>query len=184
MTRKGVELVMQILEGQYPQFYKNAGRDQRVTAIRLWHEMLKDYADEPVFAAVKSYIAADTKGFPPVVGQIIGKLQELMHPAELSEMEAWSKVRRAISNSAYHATEEWERLPEEVKRVVSPSDLRVWALADVEGIDTVVQSNFMRSYRARQQRAREYAVLPADVRAVLEGVGKRLSLEEKRGENA
>ena len=104
MTKEGVELMMQVLEAQYPQFYKNAGRDQRVAALRLWHEMLEDYADEPVFAAVKSYIAADTKGFPPVVGQIIGKLQELMHPAELSEMEAWSKVRRAISNSAYHAT--------------------------------------------------------------------------------
>lgn len=177
MTKKGIEMMLQVLETQYPQFYKNAGKEQRIYAKRLWFEMLKDYEDEPVFAAVKSYIAADTKGFPPVVGQIIGKLQELMNPAELSEMEAWSKVRRAISNSAYHATEEWERLPEEVKRVVSPSDLRVWALADVDGIDTVVQSNFMRSYRARQQRAREYAVLPADVRAVLEGVGKRLSLE-------
>ena len=184
MTIQETSAIMDILAAAYPQFYKNVPDEDRWNAAQLWADIFADDALNVVASAVKWLISSDTKGYPPVPGQVKEKIREMQSPDEISEMEAWSKVRRAISNSAYHATEEWERLPEEVKRVVSPSDLRVWALADVEGIDTVVQSNFMRSYRARQQRAREYAVLPADVRAVLEGVAKRLSLEEKRGENA
>lgn len=43
---------------------------------------------------------------------------------------------------------------------------------DTGTVQSVVQSNFMRSYRARQESERKMQALPADVRAKLAGMAE------------
>ena len=88
----------------------------------------------------------------------------------------WSeKVKNAIRNSLYNAKEEYYKLPENIQRLVgSPSTLREWAMLDISELDTVVQSNFMRSYKARQEHEKEYLALPKSVREITQEVANAL----------
>lgn len=203
MTLREAGAVMDILTVAYPQFYKKQTDEERVMAVRLWAEMFADDALAAVLAAVKAHIASDEKGFPPHIGAIKNAIVKLTCPPELemSEMEAWSLVRRAIRGSS---TEPWsrkwrsgvldgrtsaevnfERLPELLQRIVgSPDQLAEWERVDDDKIDTVIQSNFMRSFRARAANEREYLALPTDIRRAMDSLsgGSVRALEDKTWE--
>lgn len=69
------------------------------------------------------------------------------------------------------AVEQFEALPEILRRLVgSPRQLADWELLPNDEIDTIIQSNFMRSFRARAEKERELLALPADVRQTMEQI--------------
>ena len=60
-------------------------------------------------------------------------------------------------------------LPPVIQRAVSSaSQLCQWAMTDIESL-SVIQSNFMRSYRAALEAERQRAKIPKDVLALMEG---------------
>ncbi len=143
-------------------------RDIRGTAA-AWQMLFEDEPFEDVRKALTIFASTDVKGFPPVPGQLKAIIAE-MHPgeAQMTEAEAWALVIRAVGNSLYHAREEFDALPPICQQIVNnPSTLRDWAMMDEEDVHSVVASNFQRSYRARAQQAREFAKLPASVRAYM-----------------
>ncbi len=169
MKREETAAVMRVLQAAYPRFYSKQDTEAIRDAIRLWHDMFAEDNGVEVGAAVKAFIATDTKGFPPSIGQIKARLVQLKAPDMLDEAQAWSAVSKAISNSGWHAREEFEKLPEIVRAVVrSPSVLKDWAMCPVETLQTVIASNFQRAYRARVTEAKERLALPSDIRQVLE----------------
>ena len=162
MTIQETAKVMDIIKGAYPNW--NATRE---TAI-VWAQMFVDDPVERVLAGVKSYIAVDTKGFAPVVGQIKQMMNEI-ESDDMSEQEAWSLVRKAIGNGLYGCYTEYEKLPPILQKVVgTPEQLTEWAMLE-DGLDTVVASNVMRSYRAVLQRDKLERALPSDVKMLLGG---------------
>lgn len=178
MDRAETLKIMAVLRGAYPQFYRNIDRTEAENTVNLWLDL---FAGEPyplVAAAVKSFISADEKGFPPVPGQIMGKLRLLTDNREMTEADAWGIVSKALKNGYYGAEEEFEKLPPVIKRLVgSPSQLRDWAVMDSGTVQSVVASNFQRSYKIVAARERETAKLPADVKKLLDGLSTRMSLD-------
>ncbi len=160
---------MAIIREFYPAYYRDKSPEEAQISARLWKELFAEDDGDQVLAAVKAFIATDTKGFPPSVGQVKARLVQLNAPDMLDEAQAWARVSRAIQRGSYHAAEEFEKLPPVVQKVVgSPSMLRTWAATDADTLQTVVASNFMRAYRSRAQDAMERLALPADVRRLLE----------------
>ncbi len=173
MTRQETGIIMDILTTAYPRFYSGPDAPDPQRTVNLWAEMFAGDDVALVAAAVKSYIVSDIKGYPPHIGAIKNAMLRLSQAGELNAAEAWSLVRRAASRSAYGAQEEFDRLPEQVRRMVgSPSQLYEWSQMDTEVVGSVVASNFQRSWRARQVSRRQDALLPPDVKAVLEGLGR------------
>ena len=169
MNRQETLAVMSVLKVAYPNFYKDMGRSDAESIVGLWEEMFKDDPAEVVAMAVKSHIANDRKGYPPHIGAIKDAIVKLhTRSNEMTEMEAWGLVRKAIGNGNYGAVEEFEKLPRTIQRLVgSPNQLREWAMMDSDVINSVVASNFQRSYKARTESEREYMALPSDVRATM-----------------
>ena len=121
--------------------------------------------------AILNPCEGDEKGFPPVPGQIKAKMRLITEPDQMSEMEAWTLVSKALKNSTYGASEEFERFPPIVKRIVgNPSQLREWGLMDSETVHSVVASNFQRSYKAIAAKEREIGKLPSDVKLLVESL--------------
>lgn len=165
MTLQETAKVMDIIKGAYPSWQAT-----KQTAL-VWAQMFVDDPLELVLAAVKSYIASDSKGFAPVVGQIKKIMTDLLVD-DMNENEAWSLVRKAISNGIYGSVEEYEALPPILKKVVgSPDQLSEWAML-TDGLDTVVASNVMRSYRKEVERQKFERALPNDVKLALGGAVK------------
>lgn len=181
VTLQEVGQIMDILAAIYPAFYSKQSDAERYNAASLWASLFEPYPVELVAAAVKSFIASDTKGFPPVPGQIMEKVRLLTQPQEMGEAEAWALVKRACSNGIYGAQAEFDALPLPIRQIVgSPSQLREWAMVDGGEFNTVVASNFQRAYRVHAQRERDYMALPPDIRELADSLSRRTALEEAK----
>lgn len=138
--------------------------------LQVWQYMLKDYSYEDIDMALKTYISGNTSGFAPAISQLIDLVHRKVEiTTEMTENEAWAIIRKGISNSIYHATEEFEKMPPIIQKVVGSANmLKVWAQTDIEELETVTQSNFMRSYRAEVKRQKEIARMPVEIRNQIE----------------
>jgi hypothetical protein len=167
MNREETKKIMAVLKATYPSFYRDMPKEDLSAIINLWNEMFLDEPYKLVAAAVKRLIISDLRGFPPVIGQIKEQIQKLVQPDALSETEAWALVKKAVR--AYDRADAFNSLPRAVQRAVgSPSQLSDWGRAPVESFETVIASNFMRSYKAKAEAEREYAKLPEDLKRLSE----------------
>ena len=165
MNRSDTAKIMAILSAAYPGFYSKQSKDENLAAISLWADFFVDDDPGVVLAAVKAHLATDTKGFPPVIGQIREQVTRLTQPPQMTETEAWGLVYRAICNSGYHPQREFDNLPPLLKQVVgSPAQLRAWSQLDDGEVQTVVASHFLRSYRAAIAAQRENQALHGSIR--------------------
>lgn len=167
MIRDEAKKILMSIQAAYP----NYKPPDKSVAVDTWLCMLEAYTYEHINAALKAYILSDTSGFPPSIGQIIEKLNLIFSPPELNEMEAWGIVKKAISRSTYYAEEEFEKLPDILKRsIASPGQLREWATQ--ENIDGrtlgVIQSNFMRTFRAVKEQHKEMKKLSQDLMGAIQ----------------
>jgi hypothetical protein len=174
MTREDTIKVLAVLRGAYPAFYRDITKQEAESTIALWMSMFDEEPYELVSAAVKAFISGDSKGFPPAIGQIKERIRQITQPEEMTEQEAWSYVSKALRNSTYGSEEEFAKLPPEVQAVVhDPGQLRQWALAEADEVETVIASNFMRSFRAKQKVTKEYLALPTEVKRLMISAGFR-----------
>lgn len=174
MTRDEIKEMLMVIQAAYP----NYKPQDKTVAVNTWYMMLKDYEKEVVEAALKIYIASDTSGFAPAIGQLIDKINTVTAPPELNSMAAWGLVSKALRNGCYGAEQEFEKLPPTVKKAVGSSDnLRHWAQSDSKSIETVIQSNFIRTYEAEVRRKNEAAKTPPDVMALIDKISNQKLLE-------
>lgn len=195
MTRDETIKLLMVIQSAYPNFKP----PDKTVAVDTWYTMLKDMDYNVVQMGLRAYITSDTSGFAPSIGQLINTIYLTQNPQELNEMEAWALVSKALRNGYYGAVEEFDNLPPLVQKAVgTPDNLRNWSQTDMESVENVIQSNFMRSYRAVVKREEEIKKMPADVRTLIENVNKtsystqigsknqqtiKLSLEDNKSQN-
>lgn len=174
--------VLSIMRAAYPSFYREMGKRELENIVDLWQTMFADDDPALVTGAVKAFIATDKKGFPPVIGVIKEKLRAITTKPMMTEQEAWALVFKAIRDSGYRAREEFEALPPLLRSLVgSPRQLQDWGMMDEDTVQSVVASNFMRSYRARAQHQQEFDALPSDVQRMALSASGMFSLDQEIG---
>lgn len=191
MNKADVLKVMTVLKAAYPNFYRNVGGEEAEGVVNLWIDMFSGDDSVLVMAAVKTLIALDEKGFPPHIGAIKARMRQLTQPIDMTELEAWALVRRAMCDASMgpesrlfmngimdertSAERNYDALPEIIRRLVgSASQLATWADLKPEDVETVIQSNFMRSYRARSVQERDEKAVSDSVRMLMGGIMKQL----------
>lgn len=164
MTRQEALAVMAMLKTAYPNFYKDLSKEDINAAVNLWATMFSEESIQVVTEAIKALMC--TLKYPPTIADVKEKIAMITQPPTMTEMEAWEQVRRAIS--FYDAQENYNSLPPMLRRLVgSPNQLREWAVMDVETVNSVIQSNFMRSYKAKVAQEKEYAMLPSSTKQLI-----------------
>jgi len=171
MTKREIAELMTVMQANYPDSFKGQSDEVVAAKISLWYEFFQSYPKELVHAAAKAFMANDTKGFMPNIGQINDYIQKIRSQDDMTEGEAWGYVSRALRNSSYNSAEEFAKLPERIQRLVgSHNQLREWAMMDTETVQSVVSSNFQRAFRARQKSDAEYERLPGDVKQFMQRI--------------
>lgn len=161
MTRDETKKILMVMQASFPNYHPV---DPAAT-LNTWELMLQEYTYEQISMALKSYILTDTTGFAPSIGQLVEKVSLICTPDELNELEAWALVSRALRNGYYGAEQEFEKLPLLVQRAVGqPSQLRQWAQTDSESVENVIQSNFLRTYRAVLRKEHDVSKMPIEIR--------------------
>ena len=157
MTVQDTRKILAVLQTAYPHFYRGETQESLSDAVRLWAFMFADDDYAQVSSAVSALISSRSETFPPNIGQVKQMLYKATHRDEMTGAEAWGLVRKAIGRSSYHAAEEHEKLPEEVRACVTPEQLRAWAV-DEEFNEPVVMSHFIRSYNEKRTAARDFSL--------------------------
>lgn len=165
MTREQVGKLLMTMQAYYPNYNPP---DKEIT-LNAWYVMFAEYPEELVLQALRACIATNTSGFAPDVGQIMSKIQTILQPQELDGMTAWGLVSKALRNGTYGAVEEFNKLPPLVKQAVGmPDNLKNWATSDYQTIETVIQSNFLRTYETVVKRANEINRMPDNIKSLIE----------------
>lgn len=154
VTKEEAQKLLMIMSVRYPNWKVDVPME---FVINSWHQLLRDYPYDVMTKALDDFCKADTKGFAPAPGQLINMISAAVHSNDMTEQEMLRLVDKAVSNSSYHAEEEFERLPDTVKRAVgSVGSLRQMAGMDYDAYE-VIKHNIARSYRQAlaQQKERE-----------------------------
>lgn len=174
MTRNETSKIVYTLKAAYTKYYEHYTVQDYDNLISVWESVLEDYTYEQVSIGLNIYMRSDTKGFPPSAGQIIDCITKLTPQNDMTALEAWHLVYKAIGNSTYHSDDEFAKLPEMCQRAVgSPANLREWAQMDTEKVNTIEQSHFIRSYDAVKQRTQDMAKIPERTRNLIDGATRR-----------
>lgn len=170
VTRDETKQLLMRISSVYPNWKPQA---ELKYVVETWWEYLADYTYNEIKVALKVYITTDTSGFAPSIGQLIEKMRTISTPDELSEMEAWALVSKALRNGYYGAEQEFDKLPPLVQKAVgAPSQLHNWSQTDSDSVENVIQSNFMRTYRAVITREKEMSKMPQDAKRLMRSAVK------------
>lgn len=158
-----------IIYEAYHFFGKDQTPEKAAVAVKLWHNVIGNAPYDLVEAAIYAHIAKNE--YPPTIAHIRKEMENLTadEADELTETEAMNMILAAASNSIYNAGAEFKKLPPILQQLVgSPGQLRNLATMDVKTINSVVTSNFSRSYKIMISRQREKNLLPEISRLYLE----------------
>ena len=152
----------------------SAAIDKKVASatIDAYFEMLKDLPFDLALAAAKKVIASDEYPVLPTIGKLRKAAQDLCHLDKLSAPEAWGRIVHAIHRHGYYGeVEAMALLPENVAAVVR---MMGWQeICHGENAD-VLRAQFMRMYETVEVRQREREMLPAGVKQLVAGIGKKM----------
>lgn len=178
MKREEVLTILGIMKVAYPNFYKDLKKDEAENTINLWAQMFEEEHSKVVIEAVKALIC--TNKFPPTIADVKEKIRIITTKEEImTEQEAWQQVRKAISCSYYGSVDAFNNLKPILKKLVgSPNQLREWAVADINELETVIKSNFSRSYTAKVKKIEQYESLPESTKALIETFSEKYKMIE------
>ena len=163
MTPKELSAVMDRLEKYYRNYY--AGTDKK-EVFAAWFEMFKDDDAAEVNRAVVAYICTNT--FPPTVAGIKTLMAENRMAGQMTEMQAWQKIRDAVdfSTNQDEARKQYDQLSPLLKKLAgSPSQLISWRKVNEDTFEGVIASNVQRSYRELARREAVFYAIPGQLQA-------------------
>ena len=172
-------MIIAVLKAAYPHAFKGMTRKDGEAMAQLWLRQFASESYAEVDAAVNALIATRTAGYTPTIGEVKEQIQRIRKNNDLDELAAWALVSKACCNGIYGYREEFAKLPPDVQRAVgTPEQLKEWAQMDVETVQSVVASNFQRSYRTTVARRKDFEKLPASVQDVVEQISGNMKMLE------
>ena len=177
MTRDEFKILVKGMKAVYAQPTFLPDKD----AFDMWFALLGDLPYKVANIAIQKHML--TEKFPPTPAEIREKAAQMIETpeTEMSELEAWALVRKAIRNSGYHAKEEFDKLPEACREAVgNAANLEEWAKMDYEKVESVGQSHFIRNFRTAVLRIKEEQRLPEQTRKLSSEMREsRMKIEDK-----
>jgi hypothetical protein len=177
MTRDEFKILVKGMKAVYAQQTFLPDKD----AFDMWFALLQDLPYKLANVAIQKHML--TEKFPPTPAEIREKAAQMIEvpETEMSELEAWALVRKAIRNSGYHAQEEFDKLPEACREAVgNAANLEEWAKMDYEKVESVGQSHFIRNFRTAVLRIKEEQRLPEQMRKLISEMREsRMKIEDK-----
>ena len=147
--------------------------------IMYWFSCLQDLDYKVVCVAVKRI--AMTSPSRPTIADIRREcgLLTATEP-KMSEAEAWNIVRIALRDSSYHAEEQFEMLPDIVKRaVVTPDRLKDWCQMPSDTVSSVVRAEFRRSFEAAVNSVTQEMQMGEMGKLIAEKLAKQLTMSRE-----
>lgn len=149
MTRDGIKKCLRLLQLTYPNAYKSFSTDDLGMLIEVWELQFRNVTDVEAFNAINKAISKND--YCPSIAEI---KRNLIDEEEENEEEVWATVLKAGQNGLYGASDEWKKLPEDIKTVTTPYFLREIAMSSTADL-RFIKRDFLASYRQYKQKKTE-----------------------------
>lgn len=151
MNSRDMMAILDKARAFYPAFFEKKTDEALLEIAESWATLFARISTA-VFANAFQATILSSKFFP-TPSEVCEKLGATAKQAELTEQEAWGLVREALKRGRSDNGAAWDSLPSQVQRAVGNAGvLRDWALMDAGTVNSVIASNFMRSYRMVAER--------------------------------
>lgn len=165
MNRDEVKKLIIAIKATYPMWKLPDSESDLSSLIDAWSSQLLDDDPKVIALALKAFNRQNITGYPPSIGQLLNEARKITDTS-IDEGDAWGMVLKAIKNSTYNAKEEFDLLPQAVKRVVG-SYLWLKEMAMTERLNLEVESsNFKRAYKAVLEDDRRKSLYSQDIKAL------------------
>lgn len=183
MNLSEATMVLAVIRAAYPHSFRDMKPDDAMATAQLWAKMFDKEPYEAVNAAVETLIATRQVGYSPTIGEVKEKLRSLVKTDELNDAQAWALVTKACKNGLYGYKQEFEKLPPPVQKAVgSAEQLRDWSMMDEETFQSVIGSNFKKTFKIVEERERQDALMPESVRSVVQKLAGGFSFPQLGGQ--
>ena len=199
MSKQEMYKLIAMLKVAYPKYFTATDKEELRLQVEIWHSMFSDTPYKLAEEAIKALMCS--LKFPPTIADVKEKIALITLPAPMSEMEAWDRVRAAVDDVTHYAEFDsldgiripahvlnqrvFDKLPRTIQRCVgSPRQLLDWQDMDIGTFNSVVQSNFMRSYTAITRHEAEVAMLPGSTREFMLGLEAERDIKQICGEDS
>lgn len=167
------------LSAAYPGAYKRFTEQKFETLIAVWYNTFSEYPFATVMVGIQGYISTDTSGFPPAPGQVIKVIQDLTAEKDTNSMEAWAIVKKAVNSPRDRMEETFRTLPPLIQKVVGGHhQLMAWGNIGEDEFETVIQSNFMRTYETEKKRQKQLQMIPERIRRMIPKGGNNERIDD------
>lgn len=165
MTREEVKEILRSISG----FYENFKVDK--TKVDAWYFIFKEDDADLIRMALASYVSNTSSSFAPVPGALRNIAYDLIHSNDMDENEAWQLIKKAYMKGASEASNEFKKLPLLIQKTIgTPSYLRDLAYSCNE----YSEGQFKKMFKATAEREKYLAMLPSNIRAVIEDTSRQL----------
>jgi len=166
MTPEEVSRLLVLAVANFPNLQD---KDMEPTAM-LWQKMLSDMPYQLAENALVKVLA--TSKFFPSVAEIREAASQLTQPAQMTAIDAWGEVLKAIRYYGFYREKEaMAFLPPEVANLVRKFGWREICTSEQP---EVIRAQFRMAWETQAARQKELAVLPAEIREMIAGVSKML----------
>lgn len=155
-------MLITLLAGNYNSIAEKT-EEQKEIMRNTWYECLKDLNFKLVLEATKQVMIKSP--FPPTIADIRKNAVEIVNPTEYKPLEDWEECHKMMSRGSIMTQEEFNSHSDICKKFIgSLQQLRTYAMTDIEVINTVVKSNFLKQYDIAKKQESEDKLLPANAR--------------------
>jgi len=145
LTGKECLKLLGIIKTLFPN-EKQPGEDDIKVRAMFWADIFKDISFGQAVEGLKKYCATNTSGFAPQPAHIINCARQANR---LSDTAIEFYLHRALCDSTYHSEEQFDRLPEDLKKIIgSPAELRRQALRETDDTRIYI-AKVCKEYRTR-----------------------------------
>lgn len=161
-----------ITKATYPRAFERFTQADYSNMELAWSMVLGEYSYEQAAMGLRTFLASDSKGFPPSVGQIVECMRKASKRPEdeMLAAEAWEMVWKTIGDVKWdNPEEEYNKLPKKVQKIIgSAASLVEMAKMNTNDVLIGEKARFIHQYDAYTERENDYAKIPQEVRAKLE----------------
>ena len=161
-----------ITKATYPRAFERFTQADYSNMELAWSMVLGEYSYEQAAMGLRTFLASDSKGFPPSPGQVVECIRKASKRPqdEILAAEAWEMVWKAIGDVRWdNPEEEYDKLPKKVQKIIgSAASLVEMAKMDTNDVLIGEKARFIHQYDAYTERENDYAKIPHEVRTKLE----------------
>jgi hypothetical protein len=188
LTKEEVRQLLVLLRELYPQSFVHHTAEGSQMIFQVWFETFKDENAKLVHAAVMKLIQNNKTAFAPTIGEIREAMYDLAGIRIMTADEVWNTARQFWKNlgtrSAMEIEPRYKKLPEEVRKAFSISDMIQHADMDSNYVSQYEQPRFMKEYKNIEAQHKVKMLSGSITGNALTFNGKLMIGEDKEEDNA